>query len=182
MADAHPLIDDGARRVLGGARLLVLDVDGVLSDGRVVYVGEEELQSFHAHDGAALRWLQAEGVKQAWITGRGCRATERRANELGIDAYIQVSSADKRGALSELASQLSITRDETVAMGDDLADLALRAGSAFFAAPANARSEVRAVADLVTHAKGGEGCVRELAEHILRAKGRWQAILDAAGQ
>lgn len=171
--------DEEGVRILAMARLLVLDVDGVLTDGRVVYGDYGEQQSFSAHDGAALRWLMKEGVKLAWITGRGCAATERRAHELGIDELIQVQGP-KGESMEEIQARWDIGEAETVAMGDDLADLALRRRSRFFAAPPDARAEIRRVADLVTSATGGHGAVRELVEHILRAKGRWQAILDAA--
>jgi 3-deoxy-D-manno-octulosonate 8-phosphate phosphatase (KDO 8-P phosphatase) len=167
---------------LSRIRLLALDVDGVLTDGRIAYGAygpADQIQHFHVQDGLALRWLAREGVAIAWITGRGCMANIQRARELEIDELCE-RVEDKGAALREIQTRRSIAIEETVAMGDDLPDLALRAASGFFAAPANAAAEVRMHADLVTRASGGAGAVRELVEAILRAKGRWQAILDAA--
>ncbi len=169
-----------ALAVLARARLLALDVDGVLTDGRVVYGDGVELQAFHVHDGKGLRLLQDEGVRVAWITGRGCAATERRARELGV-ATLVARSGPKDAALAEVQESLGVAAEDTLAMGDDLPDLAMRARASFFACPADARPEVRAVANFVTQASGGRGAVRELAEHVLRARGRWEAIVRAAG-
>jgi 3-deoxy-D-manno-octulosonate 8-phosphate phosphatase (KDO 8-P phosphatase) len=167
-------------RALAAARLVVLDVDGTLTDGRVAYLGEEELASFHVHDGQGLVWLREAGLELAWISGRGSRAVERRARELGVrELFLRV--ADKARALAELQARLSIAPAETVAMGDDLADLALAQGAALFVAPADARPEVRARAGLVTRAGGGHGAVRELAERLLAARGLWTQRLARAG-
>jgi 3-deoxy-D-manno-octulosonate 8-phosphate phosphatase (KDO 8-P phosphatase) len=162
--------------------LLVLDIDGVLTDGSIVYGSagpRDQIQRFNVQDGLALRWIAKAGIEIAWISGRGCAANVQRARELGIDQLFE-KVADKGVALRALQKRLSITPDETGAMGDDLPDLALRSAVRFFAAPANAVAEVKQRADLVTQARGGDGAVRELCEAILRAKGRWQAILDAA--
>jgi len=156
--------------VLARARLLVLDVDGTLTDGRVAYVGEEELAVFHVHDGQGLVRLAAAGVHVAWITGRGSRAVERRARELGVSELHQ-HVKDKAEALRALQSRLDVTPARTVAMGDDLADLQMAPLAALFAAPANARPEVLERAGLVTAARGGEGAVRELVDRLLRARG-----------
>jgi 3-deoxy-D-manno-octulosonate 8-phosphate phosphatase (KDO 8-P phosphatase) len=167
---------------LQSVRLLALDVDGVLTDGSIAYGAHgpaDQIQRFHVQDGIALRWLADVGVKIVWISGRGCSANVARAKELGIDALVEKSAA-KDEALRELQARFSISVAETAAMGDDLPDLALARASGFFAAPANAVAEVKARADLVTRAAGGSGAVRELCEAILRARRRWQAIVDAA--
>ena len=181
MADPDPLasVDPDLIRSLAQVRLVVLDVDGVLTDGRVVYGDTFELQQFDARDGQGLVWLAREGVEVAWITGRGCLATERRADELG--ARLMARSGPKRAALRALQEELAIGPEVTLAMGDDLPDLGLASGAAVFAAPADARTEVRERAQLVTRANGGAGAVRELCEMVLGAKGRWRAIVDAAG-
>jgi 3-deoxy-D-manno-octulosonate 8-phosphate phosphatase (KDO 8-P phosphatase) len=176
--DARRDADERLARV----RLLALDVDGVLTDGRIAYGAygpADQIQHFHVQDGLALRWLSREGVAIAWITGRGCMANIQRARELEIDELCE-RVEDKSAALREIQARRAISIEETAAMGDDLPDLALRAASGFFAAPANAVAEIKSRADLVTRASGGGGAVRELVEAILRAKGRWQAILDAA--
>lgn len=165
------------------ARLLVLDVDGVMTDGKVVYASAggavSEVQCFDVQDGIALRWLAKDGFKLAWITGRGCAVTQHRARELKIDVLeMQVDS--KSAVLRSVQERLGIGVDETIAMGDDLPDLGLRARAAVFAAPANACVDVKERADLVLARSGGAGAVRELAEILLRARGRWQALVDAA--
>jgi 3-deoxy-D-manno-octulosonate 8-phosphate phosphatase (KDO 8-P phosphatase) len=164
---------------LAKARLVALDVDGCLTDGRVVHGPGGETQSFCVYDGQGLKFLQREGVTVCLITGRGSPATHTRAAELGIDElFTKVTS--KEEVLRSIQDRLRITVEETVAMGDDLPDLALARASAVFASPSNARAEIRDRADLVTRAEGGRGAVRELCEEILRAKGRWDAILAAA--
>ncbi|MEO6709488.1 MAG: HAD hydrolase family protein, partial [Planctomycetota bacterium] len=134
---------------LGAIRLVVLDVDGVLTDGRVIYAGQEEVQLFHVHDGAGIVWLLKAGVQVAWITGRGSKATETRARELGVKELHQ-KTGPKQPVLASLQQRLSISREQTLAMGDDLVDLELFALAAVCVAPANARPEVRARADFVT--------------------------------
>jgi 3-deoxy-D-manno-octulosonate 8-phosphate phosphatase (KDO 8-P phosphatase) len=171
---------DRARGVLARVLLLALDVDGCLTDGRVVLGPKGEIQAFDVHDGQGLKWLQGASVRVCWISGRGSRATRKRARELGI-AELHTGVGSKEQVLRGVQARLGLSSEATAAMGDDLADLGLRRAAAFFAAPADAREEVRARADLVTSAPGGRGAVRELCEHILRAKGRWQAILDASG-
>ena len=181
MDSPHQPLDPEAVGVLAGARLLALDVDGTLTDGGVVYAtypgaGDcSELQAFHVHDGQGLAWLKRADVAVAWITGRGCAATRRRAKELGVARLVE-RAGPKDEALAEVQKQLGIPPEQTLAMGDDLPDLLLGRRAAFFAAPADARAEVRAAADLVTGARGGRGAVRELVEAILAAKGLWPSI------
>lgn len=167
---------------LARVKLLALDVDGVLTDGRITYGAHgpaDERPAFDVQDGIALRWLQQEGVVVAWISGRGSPGVEFRARELEIrEVHLRVAS--KNAVLAEVQERLAIPPDATAGMGDDLPDLGLRARCGFFAAPANARREVRDRADLVTESSGGRGALRDFAELILRAKGRWQAIVDAA--
>jgi len=158
----------------------VFDVDGTLTDGRVAYLGGEELVTFHVHDGQGLAWLLKAGLELAWITGRGSRAVETRARELGIVHLFQ-RVGDKAECLRTLQERLDIAPDHTLAMGDDLADLALARRAALFVAPANARPEVRERAQLVTAAGGGAGAVRELAERVLKARGLWAACLAGPG-
>jgi 3-deoxy-D-manno-octulosonate 8-phosphate phosphatase (KDO 8-P phosphatase) len=170
------------REALARARMLVFDVDGVLTDGRIVYGPggtDDELVFLNVQDGLALRWLKREGLRLVWITGRGCAATRARAAELDIDELVE-RAGHKGEALRELQERHAVRREDTVAMGDDLPDLALRALCSVFVAPANACADVRARADLVTRAAGGHGAVREFGESVLRAKERWQAIVDAA--
>jgi len=168
--------DKAALERLGRARLLALDVDGVLTDGRVVYVGPElELQSFCVQDGQGLVWLARAGVTVAWITGRGSAPTKRRAGELGV-TEVHMQAGPKDLVLAEIQERLQIPPAETVAMGDDLPDLGLAARAAVFVAPANARADIRERADLVTAASGGAGAVRELVEQMLVARDAWPPV------
>lgn len=178
------VVDVGA--VLARARLLVLDVDGVLTDGRITYVegpnGVVEAQSFHVQDGIALGWLrQKAGLRVAWITGRGCAVTQHRARELEIDA-LEMHAEPKRETLARLQERFGIGVDDTIAVGDDFPDFGLRARAALFAAPANARVEIKAKSDIVLARSGGDGAVRELCELILAARGLWQPLIDAAAR
>jgi len=164
-------------RALSGVRLVALDVDGTLTDGRVIYAGEGEAQVFSAKDGQGLAWLVAAGIEVAWITGRGSPATEKRARELGV-RRLRMGASDKARTLAEIQGELGIAPEETVAMGDDLPDLALASRAALFACPADAHPELRARAHFVAEAGGGRGAVRELSEAILRAKGLWDATVN----
>jgi 3-deoxy-D-manno-octulosonate 8-phosphate phosphatase (KDO 8-P phosphatase) len=157
----------------------VLDVDGVLTDGRIVYGPggrAQELQSYHVQDDIAIEWLRAHGLVVVWITGRGSAATQQRARELGA-SELHMRVKDKRACLEDVQRRLSIGAHETLVMGDDLPDLALLGACALFAAPRNAVPEVRARAALVTRAGGGQGAVRELARAILVARGDWNALV-----
>lgn len=147
----------------------MLDVDGTLTDGRVIYVGDTESQAFDVHDGQGLVWLRRAGVKLAWISGRGSQPTRRRASELGVE-FVELQCKDKTEALRAIQAKLEIDSSRTISMGDDLPDLQLAKESGFFAAPANARPEVKAAAQHVTATAGGQGAVREVCDLILRAK------------
>jgi 3-deoxy-D-manno-octulosonate 8-phosphate phosphatase (KDO 8-P phosphatase) len=169
---------------LSKTKLLALDVDGVLTDGRIVRGPSgkgDEYPAFDVQDGIALLWMRDAGVVVAWISGRTSPAVDSRARELHVPE-IHLAAASKSEVLREIQERLEIPLDATVGMGDDLPDLGLRARCGFFAAPANARPEILERADLVTSASGGRGAVRELCERILRAKDRWRGIVDGAGR
>ncbi|MFO1347308.1 MAG: HAD hydrolase family protein [Pseudomonadales bacterium] len=157
-------------------RLLLLDVDGVLSDGGIVYDSEgRELKRFHIHDGLGIKLLQQHGIHVGIITGRVSPMVERRAKELGIELLIQ-GREDKAHAMHEAMAQLSLTLDAVAYMGDDLPDLAAITQAGLGIAPANAVNIVRQHADLVTIASGGHGAVREAAELILAAQGQLDTL------
>jgi len=168
---------EGLQARLRSVRLVALDVDGVLTDGRVVHGGVSEIQFFDVRDGLGLKLLQREGLTVAWISGRGCAATKLRAAELGVKE-LHLRSGPKGEALAALQERLGVRPDETAAMGDDLPDLGLAARAGLFAAPADAHPEVLARAHYVCAARGGRGAVRELADILLRARGAWQRALD----
>ncbi len=168
------------RHRLTPVRLLVLDVDGVLTDGSLVYSGEGEvLKVFSVRDGLAVRLLLGAGIQVAVISGRSSAAVAARCADLGIRSeMVFLGSRDKVADLERLEQMLGIVDLEVAAMGDDLQDLPLLGRAAFTACPADAVPEVAAVCDLVCGAAGGRGAVREFAELILKVQGKW---MDAVG-
>jgi 3-deoxy-D-manno-octulosonate 8-phosphate phosphatase (KDO 8-P phosphatase) len=166
--------------LLRPVRLVALDVDGTLTDGAVTVSAGGESLRFSVVDGFGIKELQRAGITVAWITGRNSPATVARAEGLGV-TELHLGQLHKTAALRAIQERLSIAPRETAAMGDDLPDLSLRPCVAFLAAPANARPEVLSRADFVTHASGGAGAVRELAEMMLRAQGRWSSIVGSYG-
>jgi 3-deoxy-D-manno-octulosonate 8-phosphate phosphatase (KDO 8-P phosphatase) len=155
-------------------RALVLDVDGVLTDGRLTYLpGGGESKTFHVRDGLGIQLAIASGVKVAIISGRESEVVVRRAKELGIDMLF-VGIADKVEAFETVLKQTDATEEEVGYVGDDLPDLPLirRAGLSF--AVADAAPEIRAAAHVVLRTGGGQGAVREACERILKAKGAWR--------
>jgi 3-deoxy-D-manno-octulosonate 8-phosphate phosphatase (KDO 8-P phosphatase) len=163
-------------------RLLVLDVDGVLPDGRITLDGEPpEPKTFHVRDGLAIRQWIARGGRVAVITGRSSPAVRARAGELGIDPVVQ-GAGDKAAALVRVLATTGIDAQHTAAMGDDLPDLPMLRGVGLPLAPADAVEEVRAVAAYVTGARGGFGAVREAIEHLMRASGAWDAVVASFDQ
>ncbi|WP_417459209.1 KdsC family phosphatase [Kordiimonas sp.] len=147
-------------------RLFVLDVDGVLTDGRLYYTAHgEESKAFHAHDGLGLKLLHKLGVELAVISGRTSGPLERRLDDLGI-THRRLRCADKVKALAELCSELDIPLTDVAFMGDDLIDMGAMAASGYAIAPANAVEDVKALAHFVTSRAGGMGAVREACEHL----------------
>src|SRR5262245_5322645 len=169
---------DELTRRAAAIELLVLDVDGVLTNGGVIYAGEEiEIKAFHVRDGSALKWWRASGRRVAAISGRSAAAVTRRAAELGISPLVQ-GADDKLAALRVLLAGPGLRADQVCAIGDDLPDLPLLRNVGLGVAVANAAPEVREDAHLVTRASGGDGAVREVVETLLRAQGRWPAIVE----
>ena len=161
------------RPALRQIELLVLDVDGVLTDGGLWFDPNGLLQKrFDVRDGLGIRLLQQAGVQLAFLSGGKGGATEVRARQLGID-HCLVGIKDKPTALAQLQQQLGVTPSSTAFIGDDLNDLAVRHQVRLLITPADACPAVRRQADGVLHRRGGHGAVRELAEHILKAQGLW---------
>jgi 3-deoxy-D-manno-octulosonate 8-phosphate phosphatase (KDO 8-P phosphatase) len=157
--------------------MLVLDVDGVLTDGRIVYTdGGDETKAFYVRDGSGLKWWTTLGKKAGIITGRRSKMVERRATELGITEVIQGSN-DKKAALLQMIEPLGLTLEQVCCMGDDLVDVPMLRASGLAAAVADACPEAKEDADYVTQAAGGRGAVREVIELILRAQGSWQTLV-----
>jgi 3-deoxy-D-manno-octulosonate 8-phosphate phosphatase (KDO 8-P phosphatase) len=158
--------------------LLLLDVDGVLTDGGIIYTDEgEEIKQFHVRDGSALKFWQLAGKRAASLTGRTSRVVDVRAREIGIAPVIQ-GAADKLAAFQDLLRQLALAPQQVCFIGDDLPDLPVLRCCGLAIAVADACAEVRTEAHYVTRAPGGRGAVREGIELVLRAQGRWQAIVE----
>ena len=163
------------RHRLEPVKLLVLDVDGVLTDCSLHYSSEgEDRKVFSARDGLAIRLLLDEGIQVAVISGRASQAVTTRCTELGMRSdLIVLGSKDKVADLNRLEELLDVVDLEVAAMGDDLPDLPLLNRAVFTACPADAVPEVLAACDIVCGAPGGRGAVREFAELILKVKGKW---------
>lgn len=152
-------------------RLLVLDVDGVLTDGSIYYGNDgEELKAFSIRDGLGIKLLQRCQLKVAIITGRDSHIVSRRAKELGISEVVQ-GREDKREALLELCEKLGIAVENCAYMGDDLPDLGAINMAGLGLTVANAASAVRMAADWSSTLNGGQGAVRDACEFILAARG-----------
>jgi 3-deoxy-D-manno-octulosonate 8-phosphate phosphatase (KDO 8-P phosphatase) len=164
-----------ARRI----RLLVLDVDGVLTDGRIVLTERgDELKSFHTHDGLGITIARRCGILVAFVTGEKSPIAQARASRLGVEDVV-LGARRKGEVLTELMAKHGVRPDETAYMGDDLIDVPALERAGLAVAPANAVAEVRAIAHVVTRAAGGAGAVRECVELILSAQGRWRQAVDA---
>ncbi len=163
---------------LAQMRLLVLDIDGTLTDGQILYAVDGDLQRYNVHDGQGLVWLRrVAGMKQAWISGRMGPSAERRSRDLKIDE-VHLGVDPKAQVLQAVQRKLGIGPEHTISMGDDIPDLALAAHSALFVAPKSARQEVKQRADFITRKGGGKGAVREVCEWLLYAQGRWSNVLE----
>lgn len=175
-----PSISADLNERLGVIRLLILDVDGTMTDG-TVWLGErEELKGFNIADGLGIKLLQRAGVEVAVITGRESAAVTRRCTELGIAHALQ-GQGDKGAAAAALRDELGLRPDEVASMGDDLPDLAVFRECGVNFAVADAAAELRDAADCTTSRAGGHGAVREVAEIILKAQNKWDAAVAKFG-
>ena len=166
-------LHERARRV----RLVLLDVDGVLTDSAVVITGAgPESKTFSVRDGAAVAWARECGLDVGLLSGRPSDATTRRAAELGIRLVIQ-GGPKKRDPFLALIAERGLAADEVAYMGDDLADLPVLTRVGLAASPADAVPEVQARAHWVSTQRGGRGAVRELIELVLRARGQWDGLV-----
>lgn len=158
-------------------RLLLLDVDGVLTDGTVsIYSGGGEAKPFFIRDGLGLVWARREGLEVGLLSGRPSEATTRRAAELGLRIVSQ-GGPDKRAAYAGILETHGFTDAEVAYMGDDLVDLPILGRVGLSTAPADATDDVRSRVHWVSQHPGGRGAVRELVELLLIAQGRWDGLL-----
>jgi 3-deoxy-D-manno-octulosonate 8-phosphate phosphatase (KDO 8-P phosphatase) len=163
---------------LRALRVLLFDVDGVLTDGEIELSSDgAESKQFSIRDGAALVWAQREGLTVGLLSGRPSEVTTRRADELGIRLVVQ-SPAKKADAYRQLVAANGFGEEHVAYMGDDLLDLPVIARVGLSAAPSDAAAEVKARVDWVSAHRGGRGAVREFIELVLKAQGRWDAIVE----
>jgi 3-deoxy-D-manno-octulosonate 8-phosphate phosphatase (KDO 8-P phosphatase) len=166
-------IDERARRI----RLLLFDVDGVLTDGVIVmHADGSESKGFHIKDGAAIVWAQRAGVPVGLLSARASGATTHRAAQLAI-RIVQQGATSKLSAFEQIVKSSGFAEDTVSYIGDDLLDLPVLDRVGLAAAPADAAQEVRRAVHWVSTARGGRGAARELIELVLRAQGRWDGIV-----
>lgn len=170
-ATASPRTDDAAR-----VRLLVLDVDGVLTDGRLYYGARgEALKAFHVRDGLGLKLIATAGITVAVISGRRSAMTARRCRELGVRHLVQ-GVEDKLAAFQRLRSRLRVPANVCACVGDDLPDVPLMREVGLSFAVADAHPQARSAAHVVTRLAGGNGAVREVCDYLLEARRHAAAI------
>jgi 3-deoxy-D-manno-octulosonate 8-phosphate phosphatase (KDO 8-P phosphatase) len=182
-------------------KLLIFDVDGVLTDGKLFFIpqdsqspanqnsadknaktsktaqGQIEVKGFHAHDGVANSLARIAGLKTGLITRRASETVALRARDLKLD-YIRQGIRDKRACFEQIAQQEGLKLDQSAFVGDDIIDLPAMRAAGLAIAVQNARAEVKKVAHYVTTHAGGEGAFRDAVEFILKAQGKWKKVVD----
>jgi 3-deoxy-D-manno-octulosonate 8-phosphate phosphatase (KDO 8-P phosphatase) len=158
-------------------KLLLLDCDGVLTDGRITLLADgDEQKSFHTRDGHGLVLLHRAGLQSGIISGRTSTAVERRARDLGI-THVRQGTHNKIVEFTEVLATAGVSEQEVAFVGDDVTDIPLMRRAVFAVAVADATTETRAAAHYVTQLRGGFGAVREVCELILKAQGRWAELM-----
>jgi 3-deoxy-D-manno-octulosonate 8-phosphate phosphatase (KDO 8-P phosphatase) len=169
-------LDETLRARVLPIRLMIFDVDGVLTDGRVIYHDDgSEIKAFDVQDGHGIKLLQRAGIEVALITGRSCRAVAHRAAGLGIKQVYQ-GALDKLEAYAKLLAETGLRDEEIGFMGDDLIDIPLLRRVGFAVAVPNAVPHVMPYAHYVTRARGGHGACREVCELLLWVQGLWEEV------
>jgi 3-deoxy-D-manno-octulosonate 8-phosphate phosphatase (KDO 8-P phosphatase) len=163
---------------LNRIKLFLCDVDGVLTDGSVFIGGAREIKRFNIRDGLGLVFLRRAGFQVGWVSARPSAVTKLRAAELKIDFLVQQNDRiSKTGVVENLLRRIKLNWDAVCFVGDDVVDLGPLKRAGFAVAVGDARPEVKAAAHFVTGAPGGSGAVREVAEMLLKAQGKWDAIV-----
>jgi 3-deoxy-D-manno-octulosonate 8-phosphate phosphatase (KDO 8-P phosphatase) len=157
-------------------KLLLCDVDGVLTDGAIFITAEGEFKRFHVHDGLAQRMAAHAGLKIGWVSARPSAITTRRAEELKTDFIVQTRDG-KVPAVEQILPKTGLSWADACFIGDDVVDLGVLRRVGLAISPADARPEAKALAHFITKASGGNGCVREVVEMILKAQGKWATVV-----
>jgi 3-deoxy-D-manno-octulosonate 8-phosphate phosphatase (KDO 8-P phosphatase) len=168
--------------IAANIRMLLMDVDGVLTDGKVFGIPDPsgkivETKGFDTQDGIALQWLSWKGLVTGVISGRVSPATEERAKQCNM-TYVYQGHIEKIPILEEILARSGIAASQVAYMGDDLTDVVVMNRVGLSIAPANARVEVKRSVQYVTESSGGQGAVREVCELLLKAQGRWEELLQ----
>ena len=176
-----PLTEEKLQQIAAGIRILLMDVDGVMTDGRLYLLPDREgkmveTKGFDSQDGIALRWLAWYNIKTGVISGRESPATQERARQVGMSWVFQ-GHIEKIPLYEKILAEAQVSKEEVAYIGDDLTDVVImnRVGLSF--ATANAREEVKRSAMAVTAAEGGKGAVREVIEVVLKARGVWPELM-----
>ncbi len=163
-------------------KLLLLDVDGVLTDGRIVYDSKgRDSKFFDVHDGLGVYLLKRAGISTVLITAKGSRAIRPRARDMHVAEVIALNGSPRRSKSSvfdNILKKYNLTAPEVCFVGDDLVDLCLMDKVGFAVAVFNACAEIKNLAHYITQRQGGRGAVREIAELILKSQGKWQKMLE----
>lgn len=163
---------------LSRIRLVALDVDGVLTDGKLFILPDgQALRGFHIKDGYAIQLAIKKGLEIAIISGSGDDAVFSRFNKLGV-RHIFLGVQDKKNTLQTLLEKIGLSAAEVLFMGDDVPDLAVMQSVGLSACPADAANDVRQMADYISPLDGGTGCVREVLEKILKLQDKWDRETD----
>lgn len=166
------------RKAAKKIELLILDVDGVLTDGSIILDNAgNEYKAFHVRDGHGIRMLLKSGIRVAIITGRSSKVVERRAAELGITEVFQ-KCHDKIVAYETLLRKYGLADTAVAYVGDDIVDIAVMRRVGLSVAVADATGEVKNIASMVTKNRGGRGAVREVSDLILKSRGLWRALFS----
>lgn len=166
---------DRARKI----KLLLMDVDGTLTDGGVCLMATPgleaiaELKIFNSRDGAGIKLAGIMGIRTGFITGRSSEAVRHRARELSVD-YVHIGQETKTAAFEECLREAGVSEEEAAWLGDDLPDMSLARRAGLAVAVADAAAELKAISHYVTKANGGRGAAREVVELILKSQGRWE--------
>ncbi|PLY03642.1 MAG: phenylphosphate carboxylase subunit delta [Desulfuromonas sp.] len=161
---------------LNKIELLLLDVDGVLTDGRIIYGNDgQETKAFDVKDGHGLKLVQRTGIKVGIITGRQSKIVAARAEELGIEIVYQ-GCRDKLEPYEEILAQTGLSDEHVAYVGDDVVDLPVLTRVGFSATVADAVEDVKGYVDYVSERSGGRGAVREICDLILKQSGRWDSV------
>jgi len=182
-ANAKPALNAGdlpeeIKKRISPLRIMIFDVDGVLTDGRIVYTDNgSEIKEFDVQDGHGIKLLQRAGLDVALISGRACRAVEHRAQGLGISRVYQ-SAKIKIESYDRLLADTGLREFETGYMGDDLIDIPVMRRAGFSVAVPNASPHIFPYAHYITRAFGGHGAAREICEMILQVQGLWKGVTE----